>query len=175
MPTKLARQPMLSVWLIVLTACAFLVSGRTQETGDQETGDAVEAGKTVTLEYTVTYEEGSVAESNIATDPIEYVHGEGQIFPRLEEALLGMNVGDEKSVTLEPEDAYGPSDPSAYQEVPTEQVPEDARNVGTQLAVAGIAWPVLVTEVRPDSIVLDLNHPFAGKTLTFVVRILAIS
>jgi FKBP-type peptidyl-prolyl cis-trans isomerase 2 len=170
MATEISRQPMVPAALIIVTAAfVSLVSGRAQEAKD-----AIETGRTVAFEYTVSEQGGSIVDTNIGSQPIEYVHGEGQILTGLENALSGMSVGDEKSVTLRPEDAYGPADPAAFRDVPTEQIPEEARNVGVRLAVPGIAWPVLVNEVRPDSVVLDLNHPFAGKTLVFVVRILSI-
>lgn len=153
----------------VAAGLAFLGLGHAQEAGDE-----VEAGKTITIEYTLSDQDGTVIDSNVGSMPTEYVHGETDIPPKLEDALTGMHVGDETSVTLPPEEAYGPVDSNAIQEVPAEQVPEQARQVGAQLAVAGIAWPVIVREVRPETIVLDLNHPLAGKTLRFDVRILSI-
>jgi FKBP-type peptidyl-prolyl cis-trans isomerase 2 len=84
-------------------------------------------------------------------------------------------VDDEKSIILEPADAFGQTSSEAFQEIPTEEIPEEAREVGAQVAVAGLDWPVLVHEVRRDSVVLNLNHPLAGKALTFDVRILSIS
>ena len=62
----------------------------------------------------------------------------------------------------------------AFKEVPKAQVPDEARKVGRQLAVAGLAWPAVVREIRPETVVLDLNHPLAGKTLTLVVRVVSI-
>jgi FKBP-type peptidyl-prolyl cis-trans isomerase 2 len=163
-------QPIVPAALIIATAAfVYLVSGRAQDAKD-----AIEAGRTVVFEYTVSEQGGSIVDTNIGNQPMEYVHGNGQILTGLEEALSGMSVGEEKSVTLRPEDAYGPTDPGAFREVPAGQIPQEARNVGVRLAVPGVAWPVLVNEVRPDSVVLDLNHPFAGRTLVFVVRILSI-
>jgi FKBP-type peptidyl-prolyl cis-trans isomerase 2 len=141
----------------------------------EETESVVQSGKTVSFEYTMSLDDGSIVESNVGAEPIEYIHGQSQLFPRLEEALTGLTVDDEKSIILEPADAFGQTSSEAFQEIPTEEIPEEAREVGAQVAVAGLDWPVLVHEVRRDSVVLNLNHPLAGKALTFDVRILSIS
>lgn len=140
----------------------------------QDSDSVVEPGKTVAIEYTMSRENGSVLESNVGAEPLEYVHGQSQLFPQLEKELEGMSVDERRSVTLEAEDAFGPRDPGAVQEVPKEQVPPEAQEVGAELAVAGLDWPVLVREIRTDVVVLDLNHPLAGETLKFDVRVLSI-
>lgn len=141
----------------------------------QQTENVIEPGKAVEIEYTMSLDDDTVVTSNVGAEPIQYVHGEGQLFPRLEEALAGMRVDEERSVTLEAEDAYGLSDPDAIFEVPKESVPEDAREVGAVLIVEGVDWPVLVDSVTEDGVVLDVNHPLAGKTLRFDVRVISIS
>ncbi|MGH7766841.1 MAG: FKBP-type peptidyl-prolyl cis-trans isomerase, partial [Candidatus Binatia bacterium] len=86
----------------------------------------VKNGATVSLEYTLTGEDGKVIESNKGKDPLRYVDGRSQIIPGLEKALVGMKAGTEKKVTVKPEEAYGQVDPKAYREVPKENVPADS-------------------------------------------------
>lgn len=158
--------------LLIALGLALAASASTHA---QDAEAVVEPGKTIAIEYTMSRENGSVVESNIGAEPLEYVHGQNQLFPRLEEELEGMGVDEEKSVMLEPEEAFGPADPEAVQEVPKDQVPAEAQQVGAELAITGLDWPVLVREVRSDVVVLDLNHPLAGEALTFDVRVLSIS
>lgn len=140
----------------------------------QEEDSMVSAGSTVSLELTLTLEDGTVIESNVDRDPLTYVHGEGQILPALEEELAGMAVDESKSVALGPADAFGPVDPEAFQEVPLDNIPEEARDVGTRLSAEGFDGPIRVHEVREDTIVLDFNDPLAGQNVTFDVKVVAI-
>lgn len=132
-------------------------------------------GKTVGFEYTLKLDDGTVVESNVGRDTLEFVSGQGQILPKLEEALVELKVDDTASVTLAPKDAYGPVNQEAFREVPIEQIPEPARKVGTQLKADGFNGTIRVHEVKTESVVLDFNHPLAGETLTFDVRVLAVS
>ena len=135
-------------------------------------------GKQVSLEYTLKLDDGSTADTNVGRDPLVYQHGEGQILPALEAELAGMGVNDTKQVTLTADDGYGPVDPEAFQEVPLEAVPEDAREVNTMLVARtpeGEERAVRVHAVADDQITLDFNHPLAGETLHFDVTIVAIA
>jgi FKBP-type peptidyl-prolyl cis-trans isomerase SlyD len=137
---------------------------------------AIENGATVELEYTLSDEAGAVLDTNKGQKPLTYTHGGQQIIPGLEKQLAGMHSGDVKRVTLRPEDAYGLVDPSAETEVPKESVPPDA-TVGTRLIArnaAGEGRPVVVKEIKDRTVVIDLNHPLAGKTLVFDVKVLSI-
>ena len=139
-------------------------------------GDAlVKDGATVSLEYTLSSEDGKLIESNKGKEPLRYVNGRSQIIPGLEKALEGMRPGAEKKVTVKPEDAYGPVDPKAYREVPKEQVPADSLKEGMMLYAKnteGEVFPVRVKEVKDKTVVIDMNHPLAGKILVFDVKIL---
>lgn len=134
----------------------------------------VKRGKTVTLEYTVTQDDGTVVDSSADGGPLTYVHGRKELLPALEAALAGLSVDDRKSIRLEPEDAYGTVDPDAFREIPIEDIPESARRVGAQLRFKDSDEIVRVHEIRDTTIVLDYNHPFAGKPLTFDVKVLSI-
>ena len=135
----------------------------------------VAKGKTVAIEYTLSLEDGSTVQTNVGGNPLSFVAGEGQMIPGLEAALDGKAVRERVKVKLSPEQAYGLSDPKKMQEVPLDKIPEDARKVGTLLRAEGIDGPVRVAEVRPDVVVLDYNHPLAGKALTFDVLVLSIN
>jgi FKBP-type peptidyl-prolyl cis-trans isomerase SlyD len=136
---------------------------------------AIEAGSTVRLEYTLKDDAGTLLDSNKGRAPLTYTHGQNQIVPGLEKELKGMHAGEEKRVVVKPEDGYGTVNPSAQTEVPKEMLPAEAMNVGTRLMArnaAGDGQPVTVKEIKDKTVVLDLNHPLAGKTLLFDVKVL---
>ena len=135
----------------------------------------VSKGKTVAIEYTLTLEDGSTVQSNVGGAPLSFVAGEGQMIPGLEAALEGKAARERVKIRIPPEQAYGLSDPQKMQQVSLDKIPEDARKVGTLLRAEGIDGPVRVAEVRPDVVVLDYNHPLAGKALTFDVLVLSIN
>lgn len=136
------------------------------------------AGDTVHFHYTGTLQDGSVFDSSEGREPLSFTLGSGQIIPGLDAALDGMTVGEAKTVTIPPEQAYGPRDPQARQAVPREQIPADIPvEPGTMLQMQtpdGQAVPVTVAEVDDKQVVLDANHPLAGQELTFAVEIVAI-
>lgn len=132
-------------------------------------------GMKVSLEYTVYLEDGTEIDTNVGADPLVFVYGSNQIFPALEQALMGLKVGDSKQVNLNPDEAYGPVVPEAYREVDAEAVPAQFRYVGAVLGVqdpAGGVYPIRVHQVNDQKIVLDFNHPLAGKALRFNVKVL---
>jgi FKBP-type peptidyl-prolyl cis-trans isomerase SlyD len=137
----------------------------------------VENGSLVSLEYTLTGEDGKVIDSNKGKEPLKYTQGQNQIVPGLEKQMAGMKVGGEKKVKVKPEDGYGTVNKDAFQEFPKEKIPPDGLKVGATLMAKGPqgeAIPVRVHEIKEKTVVLDLNHPLAGKTLTFDVKVLDI-
>jgi FKBP-type peptidyl-prolyl cis-trans isomerase SlyD len=139
---------------------------------------AIAAGKEVSLEYTLRLENEEVVESNVGDQPLKYIHGKNQIIPGLESALEGMQVGESKEVTVLPENAYGPVMPEAFQEVPRDRIPADAQQVGARLQGRDPNGQVVharVAQVKDESLVLDFNHPLAGKTLVFAVKVVAVA
>jgi len=99
------------------------------------------------------------------------------MIPGLEKELAGMKVGGEKNVTVKPEDAYGPINKNAFQEVPKEKLPANGLKVGAVLAAKspeGQVVPMRVHEIKDSTVVMDMNHPMAGKTLVFNVKIVDI-
>lgn len=138
----------------------------------------VSNGKQVTLEYTMKLDDQSVVDTNVGREPLKVTQGRHEIIPGLEKALEGMAAGEKKKVTLAPTEAYGTVDPKAFQEVDKNMVPADAQKVGIQLegktADGKTVYP-RISEVKNDTVVLDFNHPLAGKTLHFDVKVLDVA
>ena len=136
----------------------------------------VEDGKKVSIEYTLKLEDGTVIDSNVGGKPFTYVQGKHQIVKGLEEGLAGLKVGDSKHVVVPPEKGYGKINKDAFIEVSKDKVPEGVK-VGSMLKGTGKdgrPFYVKVAEVKEKTVVLDLNHPLAGKTLYFDVKVLNI-
>ncbi len=138
----------------------------------------VKQGDTVRIHYTGTLADGSVFDSSDGRDPLEFAVGSGQIIPGLDVALPGMSVGDKKTVEVPADQAYGPVSEDARQSVPRAEIPADIPlDPGTQLQVQtpqGHVMPVTVVEVTETEVVLDANHPLAGKDLTFAIELISI-
>lgn len=142
-----------------------------------EAAAVIEKGSTVQLEYTLRDDAGAMLDTNRGQSPLTYTQGKQQIIPGLERELTGMHTGDEKKVVVKPEDAYGAVNPEAQTEVPKEVLPPDSLTVGTTLmarTAAGEVRPVTVKEIKDKTVLLDLNHPLAGKTLFFEVKVLGV-
>jgi len=137
----------------------------------------IENGRKVSFEYTLTVD-GEIVDSSEGHEPFTYTHGEKSIIPGLASQMEGLKEGDERTIIVGPEDAYGVIDEAAFQEVPKTQLPQGVDlEIGTQLQAAspdGNVIVVRVAEVRDASVILDFNHPLAGKTLEFQVKILSI-
>ena len=137
----------------------------------------IQDGSQVSIQYTLLDEKGKQIESKKGGNPFKYTHGKGDIIPGQENGLEGMQVGEEKTIEVKPEDAYGKVHPEAFQEVPSKNIPPELLKVGSQLVARnpqGQSIPVRVHEIKDETVVLNLNHPLAGKTLTFEVKIMAV-
>jgi FKBP-type peptidyl-prolyl cis-trans isomerase SlyD len=137
----------------------------------------VSSGTRVSIEYTLRLEDKAVIDTNVGSEPLTYVQGSDQIVPGLQKGLEGMRIGESKQVTIKPEEGYGAANPKDFVEVKKEEVPQDALTVGAQLEGrddSGRPFYARVVEVKNQTVVLDLNHPLAGKTLFFEVKILDI-
>jgi FKBP-type peptidyl-prolyl cis-trans isomerase SlyD len=138
---------------------------------------AIEKGSSVKIEYTLKDDKGAVLDTNAGKEALAFTQGAQQIIPGLDRELLGMKVGDSKKVTVKPEDAYGSVDPKAEAEVPKAALPQGAAVVGTRLLARGQDGqprPVTVKAVKDTTVLLDLNHPLAGKTLFFDVKVVSV-
>jgi FKBP-type peptidyl-prolyl cis-trans isomerase SlyD len=143
----------------------------------QEDARVIQDGNTVSIEYTLTLADGSTADSNVGGEPLVYVQGEQQILPALEAKLLGMKSDETREVTLTPDEGYGPVQSEGFQTVPLEIIPDDARHEGARLVGQGPHGEPIhakVTEIKEDSAVVDLNHPLAGETLHFAIKVIRI-
>ena len=139
----------------------------------------VKTGDTVSIHYTGTLADGATFDSSEGREPLEFTVGAGQIIPGLDQAIPGMAVGDKKSVNVPCAEAYGPVKPEMQQGVPRAGIPADIPlEVGTTLQMQtpdGQAMPVVVVNVTEDEVMLDANHPLAGKDLTFDIELVAIA
>jgi FKBP-type peptidyl-prolyl cis-trans isomerase SlyD len=149
---------------------------RSNQKNEREEIKMIRDGSVVRFEYTLSGENGEVIESNKGKDPVTYTHGQHEVIPGLEKALSGMEVNEEKNIRVQPEEAYGPVDAKAFKEVAKTEIPAEALKVGTALSARGPEGDVIihVSEVKQKTVILDFNHPLAGKSLNFDVKVLAI-
>jgi FKBP-type peptidyl-prolyl cis-trans isomerase 2 len=140
--------------------------------------DAVVAGKMIKMDYTL-FVNNEQLETSVGKTPLEFVAGDQSIIPGLEKGIEGMKVGEEKTIVVEPKDAYGESDPKALKEFPKDKMPGGAElKVGMVLEAQspdGETFPATISDIKGDQIVMDFNHPLAGKQLTFKVKILDVT
>lgn len=137
----------------------------------------IKNGSRVKIEYTL-FVGGEIFDSSKGGEPLEYVHGSGQIIPGLERTLEGLQPGDEQKVHVGPDDAYGPIQLQAIIQVPREQIKEGTVEAGMILSARnaeGQTMQGVVTEVNENSVTVDFNHPLAGKELYFEITIIEVS
>ena len=142
-----------------------------------DTKPTIQNGKQVTLAYKL-FVKGTLLESAGYNTPFTYIQGQHQIVPGLEKGLLGLRVGEKKTVRVTPQEAFGFSDPKAFHEIEKDKLPPDIpREKGTLVEARdpkGMARLVKIVEVKEKTIVMDFNHPLAGKELEFQVEVLNI-
>ncbi len=141
----------------------------------------VKKGDKIKVEYTGTFDDGEVFDStdNHSGEPLEFEVGAGQMIPGFDNAVVGMEKDEEKQIKLEPKDAYGEPDERLIQKVPKDKMPEGMEvKEGMMLGVAmptGQQVPAKVVGIDDSEVSLDLNHPLAGKTLNFKIKVVGIS
>lgn len=141
--------------------------------------EKVESGKFVTVNYKGTLESGEVFDSSEGGQPMEVQVGSGQVIQGFENALMGMELNEEKAFTLEPDEAYGHRDENqlhtfSRQEVPPEMNPQVGDVIGLQTP-DGQQIPAKIAEADEEKVVVDLNHPLAGEKLNFDIQVVGIS
>ncbi len=147
------------------------------ETKKGEKEMTVSSGKKVSIEYTLKLEDNATVDTNVGSEPLTYVHGSQQIVPGLEKAMEGMKIGESKQVTVSPEEGYGTVNKNAFMEISKEQIPQDAMKVGIMLKGQDANGQIVyarVAEIKEQTVVLDHNHPLAGKILHFDIKVLNI-
>jgi peptidylprolyl isomerase len=139
---------------------------------------AVNKGDKIKVEYTGSFENGEVFDaSEKHGEPLGLEAGANMVVPGFDAAVIGMEVGEEKTITLKPEEAYGEPHPKAIQKVPKDKFPAEAK-VGMMIGVPlpnGQQIPAKITEITDDEVIIDMNHPMAGKTLVFKIKIISIN
>ncbi|MGR3309599.1 MAG: FKBP-type peptidyl-prolyl cis-trans isomerase [Candidatus Brocadiales bacterium] len=135
-------------------------------------------GDTVKVHYCGTLEDGSVFDSSREREPFEFTIGQKMAIPGFEKTIVGMEIGETKTVSFPPEDAYGPYKDGLLVVFERSQVPPDTDpQVGMKLQLRspeGMAVNAVVTNVTEDKITFDVNHPLAGKALKFEIQLLEI-
>lgn len=136
------------------------------------------SGDTVRIHYTGTLDDGTKFDSSAGNDPLEFALGSGQVIAGFDNAVDGMAVGESKSVTIPPEEAYGERHEQLVQQVPKTALPDEIEPaVGMQLqsrSPEGHVMNLLVTEMDEQTITVDGNHPLAGQALTFAIELVEI-
>ena len=127
-------------------------------------------GMKVTMNYTVSAPEKHLEVTTEGQAPLSYVLGSGQMNPALEQALYGLQPGDTAQVVLTPDQGFGPYDDTKKVTVPKDNLPPEIKE--GEILNAPTGQLVTVAAIRDDSVVLDLNHPFAGQNLVFDIHIL---
>lgn len=136
-----------------------------------------QTGDTVRIHYTGKLADGSVFDSSNGRQPLEFTLGESQVIPGFEEAVSGMEPGQETTVTIPTDRAYGAHKAELVFDVPREQFPEDLEpKIGQQLQMSNGDQTAVVTvaELNNGTVKLDANHPLAGKDLTFKIALVEI-
>ena len=140
--------------------------------------EQIKNGDSVSVNYTGRLEDGTIFDTSVqeGRTPLTAKLGEGKLIPGFENGLIGMSVGEKKTIEIEPADAYGEVNEMMIQEVALTQVPENVK-VGDMLQGQNQHGPVQVTvkEVKESTAVLDMNHPLAGKKLIFDLEVVSVN
>lgn len=141
---------------------------------------SLKKGDKAKVDYTGTFEDGTVFDSSEKHGkPLEFEIGAKQIIPGFEKAIIDMKKGDVKEITLKPEEGYEQPNPELVKKVPKDQLPKEQEpKVGMILAInlpTGQQVPAKITDVSDNEVTIDLNHPMAGKTLKFKIKLVDVT
>ncbi|MBI4406605.1 peptidylprolyl isomerase [Candidatus Micrarchaeota archaeon] len=144
------------------------------------TGIAAQQGDAVKVDYVGSLENGEVFDTSLqeaaqnaglparpSYEPLAFTVGGGQMIPGFEQGVMGMRVGEEKTITIPPQEAYGQSDPSLIVEVPLENIASQGVEIRPGDVIEGEQAAGRVLELRNSTALVDFNHQLAGKTLVF--------
>lgn len=132
---------------------------------------SVEKGDQIAVDYTGKLEDGTMFDTSIGRAPLEFEAGAGEMIKGFDDGVIGMKLNETKTITIKPEDAYGAYDVNAVIEVTLASIPNGTK-AGDTLYAAG--RPVKVLEIRNETAIIDTNHPLAGKTLIFEIKVVRI-
>jgi peptidylprolyl isomerase len=138
-----------------------------------------QTGNTISVHYTGKYTNGTVFDSSVGAEPLQFKLGSGQVIPGFDAGILGMAIGDKKTIHIPAEQAYGAALPENVINIPREQFPTDIPiEVGSQLNLhqdgSAEVIPVTITAANDQHVTLDANHPMAGHDLVFELELIAI-
>ena len=138
----------------------------------------VKNGDTVKVHYHGKLNDGTTFDSSAGREPLEFEVGSGMVIPGFDEGVVGMTVGEKKTINIPAENAYGPVEEERILEFPIDRFPPDMKpEVGMALNMSngqGDQIPVVITEVKEDAVILDANHPLAGQDLIFNIELVEI-
>ncbi|MFX1466864.1 MAG: peptidylprolyl isomerase [Promethearchaeota archaeon] len=139
----------------------------------------IKNGDKIKVEYTGTLDDGTVFDTSEGREPLEFEVGARQVIKGFDEAVLGLEIGEEKKVNLAPSESYGEYDPNLIKKISLDKLPpgeEPKPGMVLELRTSdGISFPARITEVAEQDITIDLNHPLAGKNLIFQIKVVDIS
>jgi peptidylprolyl isomerase len=137
--------------------------------------EPIRVGDTISVSYTGTFENGEVFDTSDGHPPLKFTVGAGQLIAGFDKAVLGMKTGDKKSFTVSPEEGYGEHRNDLIIDMPRTYIPPDMDLYeGLQVQLqdnAGNPIPAIVTAIGDDAVKMDVNHPLAGKTLSFDIEV----
>ncbi len=138
----------------------------------------VQQGDTVNVHYHGTLSDGTTFDSSAGREPLKFTAGTGQVIKGFDDAIMGMTPGDKKTVQIPVDQAYGHRNDDMMMEYPISDFPADMQpQVGMELQMgdnAGNVFPVVIVEVQDETVLLDANHPLAGKDLVFELELVSI-
>ena len=140
---------------------------------------AVAKGNKVSVEYTGMFEDGTVFDTTENKEPIEFVAGEGHVIKGFDDAVVGMKKGEQKKVTITPQDGYGERDDKLQQKMPRSVFPQEMKlekGMGFSFKTPqGQVIHATITDASPEAVTVDMNHPLTGKTLVFELKVIEIN
>ncbi|HXL55456.1 MAG TPA: peptidylprolyl isomerase [Chitinophagaceae bacterium] len=138
----------------------------------------VKNGDTVKVHYHGKLTDGTTFDSSEGRQPLEFEVGSGMVIPGFDNSVIGMSVGDKKTIHIPAEEAYGDVEDDRFMEFPTDRFPPDLKpEVGMALTMSdgsGEQFPVVIADVQDEAVILDANHPLAGKDLVFDIELMEI-
>ena len=134
-------------------------------------------GTKVKIHYTGTLNDGKIFDSSEGREPLEFTIGNNQVIKGFEDGIKGMKLNDEKTIKIKAKDAYGERDERMVASVPRDKFPPEVQAGGTLLLKGpnGERLPAVVKEVKDNIVVIDMNHPLAGKELNFKIKVVGIN
>lgn len=133
-------------------------------------------GTDVTLHFSLTLPDGNVVDSNFENDPATFTVGDGKLLEGFEKAIFGLKAGDEGSFVIEPKDAFGQPNPSNLYSMPLDMFDDDMElEPGLVISfadAAGAERPGVIRQIEDGEVLIDFNHPLAGRDITFKVQII---